>query len=109
MSKIKVVRAEEEYLEFSDGSTITSHHDPDCCEYNYADFTQIDDLAREWEFEHPILFEESEYGFRFGNKDKMVFVPCYSNQNGYYSYSVSIYYNGNPVFKCLDCADVGEV
>lgn len=106
MSKIKVVRAEEEYLEFSDGSTITSHHDPDCCEYNYADFTQIDDLAREWEFEHPILFEESEYGFRFGNKDKMVFVPCYSIQNGYYSYSVSIYYNGNPVFKCLDCADV---
>lgn len=108
MSKIKVVRAEQEYLEFSDGTTITSQHDADCCEYNYADFTAIDDLAREWEFEHPILFEESDYGFRFGNKDKMVFVPCYSCQNGYYSYSVDIYYNGKPVFERLECADINE-
>ena len=103
MSKIKVVRAEQEYLEFSDGSTITSRHEADCCEYNYADFSAIDDLAREWEFEHPILFEESEYGFRFGNKDKMVFVPCYSDQNGFYSDSVDIYYNDKPVFERLEC------
>jgi hypothetical protein len=107
--KIKVIRAEQEYLEFSDGTTITSEHDADCCEYNYADFTQIDDLAKDWEFEHPILFEESEFGFRFGNKDKMVFVPCYSEQNGYYSYSVEIYYNGNRVFERIECDDRGEV
>lgn len=105
MSKIKVVSADPECLEFSDGSTITSRHEADCCEYNYADFSAIDDLAWEWEFEHPILFEESEYGFRFGNKDKMVFVPCYSAQNGYYSYSVDIYYNDKPVFNYLECQD----
>lgn len=101
--KIKIVRAEQEYLEFSDGSTITSQHDQDCCEYNYADFTAIDDLAREWEFEHPILFEGLEYGFRFGNENKMVFVPCYSEQNGYYSDSVNIYFNDEPVFESLTC------
>lgn len=105
MSKIKIVRAEQEYLEFSDGTTITSQHVPDCCEYNYADFSQIDDLAKEWEFEHPILFEESDYGFRFGNKDKMVFVPCYSIQNGYYSYGVDIYYKEEPVFEGILCYD----
>jgi hypothetical protein len=105
--KIKIVRAEQEYLEFSDGSKITSEHKADCCEYNYADFTAIDDLAREWEFEHPILFEESEYGFRFGNENKTVFVPCYSEQNGYYSYSVDIYFNGEPVFESLTCDDKG--
>jgi hypothetical protein len=102
---IKIVRAEKEILVFSDGTTITSCHCQDCCEYNYADFSAIDDLAREWEFRHPLTFEASNYGFRFGNKDKMVFVPCYSEQNGYYSYSVEIYYNGAPVFYDLECRD----
>lgn len=89
---MKIVKAEEEYLEFSDGTTITSFHAANCCEYNYADFSQIDDLAYEWDFENPLSFEICDCGFRFGNKDKMVFVPCYSVQNGYYSYCVEIRY-----------------
>jgi hypothetical protein len=105
MKKIKIVHTEEELLKFSDGSEIRSQHYADCCEYNYADFSQIDDIAKEWEFEHPIIFERCEYGFRFGNKNKMVFVPCYSNQSGYYSYSVDIYYNGDAVLKDVDCED----
>lgn len=105
MEKIKIVEVGVERLVFSDGVSIYSDHIPDCCEYNYADFSQIDDLAKEWEFEHPIVFEECEYGFRFGNKNKMVFVPCYSSQNGYYSYSVDIYYNGDAVLKAVTCED----
>lgn len=106
MKKIKIVEVGKERLVFSDGVDIYSNHEPDCCEYNYADFSQIDDLAKEWEFEHPIIFERCEYGFRFGNKNKMVFVPCYSYQNGYYSYSVDIYYNGELVLKSVDCEDI---
>ena len=105
MKKIKIVHTEEELLKFSDGSEILSEHDADCCEYNYADFPQIDDIAKEWEFKHPIIFERCEYGFRFGNKNKMVFVPCYSDQNGYYSYDVDIYYNGDLVLESVDCED----
>lgn len=105
MKKIKIVKVGEEQLVFSDGVDIYSLHEPDCCEYNYADFSQIDDLAKEWEFEHPIIFEKCDYGFRFGNNNKMVFVPCYSNQNGYYSYSVDIYYNGDLVLQDVECED----
>lgn len=92
---MKIVKAEQEYLEFSDGTTITSFHEPNQIEDNYADFSQIDDLAYEWDFENPLTFEKCDCGFRFGNKDKMVFVPCYSIQNGYYSCSVDIYYEHN--------------
>jgi hypothetical protein len=105
MKKIKIVEVGEERLVFSDGVDIYSFHEPDCCEYNYADFSQIDDIAKEWEFIHPIIFERCEYGFRFGNKNKMVFVPCYSNQSGYYSYSVDIYYKGGVVLKSVTCED----
>lgn len=38
-----------------------------------------------------------EEGFTFGDKDVKLFVPCYSDQNGYYSTDIEILYNGNPV------------
>ena len=38
-------------------------------------------------------------GFRFGDNQAMFFVPCYSEQNGYYSSDVDIYYNGNAVLN----------
>lgn len=36
-------------------------------------------------------------GFRFGDNRMMHFVPCYSDQNGYYSDEIDIYYNGEKV------------
>lgn len=107
--KIKIVKTERELLKFSDGSYIRSDWAGECCEYNYADFTAIDDLAKDCEFEHPLTFEASKYGFRFGNPpDRMVFVPCYSEQNGYYTYDIDIYYNGECVLKDLECEDHEE-
>lgn len=91
-NKIKIVKVEENHLEFSDGSNIIAYHYRDCCEHNYADFKQIDDLSRAWEFEHPILFESANGGFRFGNSNKMVWVPCYSEQDGYYSSDIDVDY-----------------
>lgn len=108
MKKIKIASAETETLTFTDGTCLESRHDPDCCEYNYADFSQVDDLAREWEFEHPLMFESCDGGFRFGNENKMVFVPCYSIQNGYYSYDVDILLNGKEVLSGVDCYDKSE-
>lgn len=103
MNKIKISRICWNRLVFSDGVDICSFQAPEDYGYHYAAFTSIDDIAKEWEFEHPIIFEKCDWGFRFGNKDKMVFVPCYSEQNGYYSYSVDIYYNGDLVLKGVDC------
>jgi len=97
--KIKITEITSEHILFSDGSEITCDHYPDCCEYNYADYTQIDDIARQTKFTLPLDFESVEgSGFRFGNlPNKMFFVPCYSEQSGYYSSDVDILYNDDYV------------
>ena len=101
---MKIKKITDEYILFDNGSKITFDHEQDCCEYNYADFGQLEDTGVEQEeFKEPLIFEESGYGFRFGNPGKMYYVPCYSSQNGYYTTEVDIYYNG----KCV-CNTDGE-
>jgi hypothetical protein len=105
MSRAKIIKAEENLILFSDGTEITANHDSDCCEWNYADCGQLDDIALNTEFDTSnLVFEAIEdAGFRFGNApNKMFFVPCYSAQNGYYSCNVEILLNGVRVFL-VDC------
>lgn len=105
MGKVKIKNVTSDAIRFTDGSIMSHQHDQDCCENNYASFTDIDDLATEWEFELPLQFEKvNGYGFRFGNPNKMVFVPCYSEQNGYYSSDVDIYFNGEMVLN-IECEE----
>lgn len=97
-----------DHILFSDGSEITDFHHADCCEDNYADYEQLDDIARQTKFTLPLSFEAIEgAGFRFGNKpSKMFFVPCYSEQNGYYSSDINIYLNGKKVLYIEDCEGI---
>lgn len=91
--KIKITSITDERITFSDNSCITFDHDQDCCEYNYADFEQLDSIARAHRFQLPLRFEAVEgSGFRFGDESRMYFVPCYSEQNGYYTDEIDIYY-----------------
>lgn len=92
---MKIKNVTEDAIEFDNGDIITSEHYPTCCEYNYADFKQVDNIALETDFEYPIQIEcdENNGGFRFGNKpNKMFYIPCYSEQNGYYSCDIDIHY-----------------
>lgn len=99
MTLAKISEVTSEHILFSDGTEITYYHYQQCCEYNYADFEQLDDLARSAIFDTDNLKYEivSGDGFRFGNDGKMFFVPCYSIQNGYYSDEVDIEQNGQKV------------
>lgn len=93
----------EEEIHFTNKKRITYNHVQNCCEVNYADFEQVEEIAFEYEFTEPLTFEEVEgYGFRFGNPDKMVSVPCYSEQNGYYDNTVDIYYDDKQVLNSCD-------
>ena len=93
MTTIKITNITDEAIEFSDGSRITFDHSQDCCEWNWADFSQLDDLARAYNFQLPLRFEAVQNsGFRFGDSRRMFFVPCYSDQNGYYTDEIDIYY-----------------
>jgi hypothetical protein len=106
---MKIVSITDEEILFDNGNTITFDHRPDCCEHNYADFEQLDDVARAVEFDPDLEFQACEgAGFLFGNRPgKMFFVPCYSCQNGYYSTDVAIYYNGElaEYLKCQEDFD----
>lgn len=92
----------EDEIVFDNGMTIRSDFDQSCCEWNYADFKQIEPLAMEYEFDDELIFEEADYGFRFGDKKLMFFIPCYSDQNGCYSPCVDIYFNDKRVLEDVE-------
>jgi len=75
---VKIKQICEDWIEFDNGNTITFDHDQDCCEHNYADFSQLEEIAKEIEFDSELIFEAVEdSGFRFGSKNTpMFFVPC---------------------------------
>lgn len=101
---MKIKNITNECIEFDNGNKITFDHEQDCCECNYADFEQLDDVAKSYDFDERLDFEEVEgCGFRFGDfRGMMFFIPCYSSQNGYYSSDIEIYYNNEQVL-CFDC------
>lgn len=101
---MKIAKITSDFVLFNNGSKITFNHEQDCCENNYADFKQIEEAAMECEFPENLIFEMVDgSGFRFGGVGTyMFFVPCYSDQSGYYSSDIDIYFNGKKVlnFEC---------
>ena len=98
---MKIEKITDEAIIFDNGNRITYDHEQDCCESNWADFSSLEDtLAMEAEFDENLVFEIVEgsgdcdkgAGIRFGNPGNMFFVPCYSEQNGYYTTDIQIYY-----------------
>lgn len=94
---MKIKEITDEAIYFDNGMRIWYDHEADCCEWNYADFKQLDDLARNYKFNENLKFEAVEdAGFKFGDSKRMFFVPCYSEQNGYYSCDIEIwFFNGH--------------
>lgn len=95
---MKIKYIDKDSIVFDNGNVIHCFHCADCCEYNYAAFEAIDDVALYTDFHPELKFEVvAGSGFRFGNKNKMFFIPCYSVQNGYYSSDVEIYYRDEKI------------
>lgn len=102
---MKICKITDAAIIFDEGSAITYNHCQDCCEDNYADFRQLQDEAGVMDYDFGDLdFVYCEgAGFRFGDARRMFFVPCYSEQNGYYSTEIDIYYKGEIILSG-DCA-----
>lgn len=105
--KSRINMVNDSLILFDNGATITFDHSADCCEWNYADFEAIDPEALSYDFDMETLtFEACDEGFRFGdNPVHMFFIPCYSEQNGYYSSDIDIYLNGKQVLT-TECEEV---
>ena len=105
---MRIVSVNDEHIEFEDGRKITFNHEQDWCEYNYAQFDALDDIALDTDFDlDNLAFEPVDHaGFRFGNSpNKMFFVPCYSEQSGYYTDEIDIYFDG-VCRLTLECEEV---
>ena len=98
---MKIQKICDDELIFDNGNRIYTEHFQDCCEWNYADFTQLDSIAYDYDFDENLKFEKLETGFRFGDNGYMFYVPCFSEQNGYYSIDVDVYYFHNNKYECV--------
>lgn len=102
----RIQKVTDEAITFTNGKKITTHHEQDCCEHVYADFTAIDLISRDYTFTEPLVFDEvMDYGFRFGNVGKMVSIPCYNSQNGCYNSSLDVLYDGEKVITDCELED----
>lgn len=103
---MKIKEVTDNHILFDNGTEITYDHEQDCCEGNYADFTQLDSVARDYEYNETLIFKAiDKAGFMFGDNGRLFFVPCYSEQSGYYTDEIDIFVNGEMVLS-FDCEEV---
>lgn len=89
---MKIKRVGENFIEFDNGKKIEVLVD---FSKSYADCKQLDEIAFDYEFNEDDFRIEfvDNFGFRFGNDNRMFGVPCYDEQDGYYSTKFTIKYN----------------
>lgn len=110
---MKIENVTQTEIIFDNGNIISFNHEQSCHERNWADFSELTKNTPniDHDFDPDLEFEFiSAIGFKFGDKDVKLFVPCYSDQSGYYydTADIEILYNGVPVltgickelFKC---------
>lgn len=116
---MKIEKWNDDYIWFTDGSTISYDHYQECCECNYADFSVLEVFYQDEEFDDFEVIPVNDCGFLLSlelpkrdttNPDytstKKIFIPCYSDQNGYYSSDLTIIIRGperKPENIYLDC------
>ena len=108
---MKITKWDDDRIYFSDGSTISYHHVQDCCESNWADFSVLEIHYRQEEFVNFDIIPVEDLGFilsleseqipfspisflgewgHYYTPNKKILIPCYSDQNGYYSTNLII-------------------
>ena len=100
---MKIEKWDDDYIWFTDGSTISYDHYQECCECNWADFSVLEVFYQDEEFDDFEIIPVNECGFLLSLKlptpdpwyqdytpTKKILIPCYSEQNGYYSSDITI-------------------
>lgn len=95
MKNVKVVKVEEEAIQFENGMQLYSEHQSDCCEHHYLSFRDLtisDFEGLEFDLTNDDFFKKIDgYGIELipvnGHSVK---VPGYGSNNGYYSTNLSL-------------------
>lgn len=98
MNQIKVEYIDPDCIVFDNGKAIAYAHQQDCCEYNYADFMSIRDTAKYIDFNKLQYSFVDGFGFKVSDDQNplirycnSIVIPCYSEQNSYYTDEIDIY------------------
>lgn len=118
---MKIKNINETSIIFDNGYELEAFHDRDCCEEVYADFSVLPNYnvsnitgktinIREIDFEENLnkLVKGIEgQGFNLISKiGENFFVPCYNEQNGYYSSNLTLFLHKGK--ETLDITDFVE-
>lgn len=120
---MKIKNITESNIIFDNGYELEAFHDRDCCEDVYADFSVLQTYnisnitgntinIREIDFEENLnkLVKGIEgQGFNLISKiGENFFVPCYNEQNGYYSSNLTLILHKQEEKETLDITDFIE-
>lgn len=116
--KIKEINGEK--IMFDNGYELEYYHEQDCCENVYADFEilktynlstktgkiiKIEEIDFEEELEK-LIEGKVEIGFNMISKiGEKFFVPCYNEQNGYYSSELELILHKSTTKEILDISE----
>lgn len=78
------------YLQLSDGTRIRFVHDQQCCESVYADLSALEDTGFETDGSLTLNNIHITFVKDYGIKLNEYGIPCYNEQNGFYSSDISI-------------------
>jgi hypothetical protein len=115
MKNLKVIKVDDESIEFDNGAVLSSYHNQDCCESHYLwfkDLTIEDFKGLEFDLTGDDFFKRIEgYGIELipihGHSVK---VPGYGSNNGYYSSDLELIINANgKTIKEYDISDCQEI
>ena len=117
---MKIKEINEEKIVFDNGYELEYYHEQDCCEQVYADFDilkdynistktgkiiNIKDIDFEEHLEYLIQGIENE-GFNMISKiGEEFFIPCYNNQNGYYSSELELILKRGKAKEVMDISE----
>lgn len=116
MDKVKVVKIDSDSLEFENGISLYSDHEPDCCESHYLSFSDLtleDFAGLEFDLTSDNFFERIDgYGIALNPVvGHPVRIPGYGSNNGYYSSNLDLVLDGkdfHKVFDISECQDVSD-
>ena len=117
---MKIKEIKEDGIIFDNGYELEYYHEQDCCEHVYADFDILSNYnlstktgktinIKEIDFKEELeeLIEGiQEQGFNMISKiEEKFFVPCYNEQNGYYSSELELILRKGKTKEIIDISN----
>tara|TARA_R110000803_G_C11910445_1_gene313174 strand:+ start:251 stop:628 length:378 start_codon:yes stop_codon:yes gene_type:complete len=115
MENLKVIRIDDDEVEFENSVKLYSNHESDCCEYHYlsmSDLTIEDFEGLRFDLTNDNFFKRiDDYGIELiPTNGYSVKIPGYGSNNGYYSSQLDlILTNGKDFTKEYDISECQDI